>query len=522
MINPLLTLRVVGLLWLISITGCADKSAPAQSGANQPLSTASFKRIREPAVGGLFYPKDAAALSKTLDGLLAAAPKESVPGLKALICPHAGYAYSGPIAARAYKLLEGQKYATVILIAPSHYALFPGISVADADAYRTPLGLVPVSPRAQTLARIKPFVLEPKCSVQRPSWWQQSSRAAPAVGADTPETWEHSGEVQVPFLQHVLGNFQLLPLIFGEADPELAAQILANQLDSQTLIIASSDLSHYHPYESARQMDERCVKAICDLNLDALKSQEACGKAPILTVMHLAKIKGWKTKLLDYRNSGDVTGDRRSGVVGYAAIAFYAPASAGYSLADKQFLMDLAKRTIREATSPGGLPVVDPKNVPLKLAESKGCFVTLTKNGGLRGCIGHILPQESLWKAVRDNARNAAMRDPRFPPVTTQELDQLEFEISILTTPEALAFESPDDLLNKLQPHRDGVVLQIGGQSATFLPQVWEQIPDKIGFLSALAQKAGAGPLDWRQPGTRVSIYQVEAFKESDLRPPPH
>ena len=165
MINLLLTLRVVGLLWLISVTGCADKSSPSQTDTNQAASTARFKRIREPAVAGLFYPKDASALSNSLHGLLAAAPKESIPGLKALICPHAGYAYSGPVAARAYKLLEGQKFSTVILIAPSHYAQFPGISVADADAYRTPLGLVPVSPKAQTLARIKPFALESKCSV---------------------------------------------------------------------------------------------------------------------------------------------------------------------------------------------------------------------------------------------------------------------------------------------------------------------------------------------------------------------
>jgi MEMO1 family protein len=519
-INPLLTLRVAGLLGLISLTGCADKSLPAQTGTNQPPSATNFKRIREPAVAGLFYPKDAAELSKTIRGLLATTPKESVPGLRAIICPHAGYAYSGPVAARAFKLLEGQRFSTVVLIAPSHYALFSGISVLDADAYRTPRGLVPVSPQAQTLSKIKPFVLEPKCSVQRPSWWGQSSRAAPEAGADTPETWEHSGEVEVPFLQQVLGHFQLVPMIFGQADPELAAQVLAGQCDSQTLFIASSDLSHYHPYEAARKLDERCVKAICDLDTVAMKSQEACGKDPILTLMHLAKIKGWKTKLLDYRNSGDVTGDRRNGVVGYAAIAFYESISSAYSLEDKRFLMDLAKRTVREAATQGRLPEVDANTVPQQLSEAKGCFVTLTKNGTLRGCIGHIVPQESLWKAVRDNARNAAVRDPRFPPVTAEELNQLEFEISILTPPKRLPFSSPDDLLNKLQPNRDGVVLQIGGRSATFLPQVWEQIPGSIDFLSALAQKAGAGPLDWRKPGVQVSVYHVEAFKESDLRSP--
>ena len=153
-----------------------------------------------------------------------------------------------------------------------------------------------------------------------------------------------------------------------------------------------------------------------------------------------------------------------------------------------------------------------------KFTEAKGCFVTLTKRGELRGCIGYILPQGPLYRAVVENARNAALRDPRFPAVSPGEVDQLEIEISVLTEPLPLFFSSPEDLLRKLQPGADGVVLQIGGRGATYLPQVWEQIPDKVEFLNNLAEKAGCDPSAWREPGASVLIYHVESFKESEVR----
>ena len=225
-------------------------------------------------------------------------------------------------------------------------------------------------------------------------------------------------------------------------------------------------------------------------------------------------------RLLDYRNSGD----KSSGVVGYAVGAFSAPGEAaasaqeGYSKEEKDFLMDLAKKTVQAVVTTGKLPVVNEKTVPTKLTATKGCFVTLTKGGKLRGCIGHIIPLDPLFKAVMDNARSAAIYDQRFPRVEAGELGELQFEVSILTEPKPLEFSSPEDLLNKLRPRIDGVVLKVSGRSATFLPQVWEQVPNKVEFLNHLAAKAGAAPSDWREPGTSVSTYQVEAFKESELK----
>ena len=187
-----------------------------------------------------------------------------------------------------------------------------------------------------------------------------------------------------------------------------------------------------------------------------------------------------------------------------------------YSADERRFLLELARKTVREVVATGRLPAVDPAPLASKFTTKKGCFVTLTERGALRGCIGHIVAQEPLVQAVVDNARNAALRDPRFSPVTAEEVAQLEIEISVLTEPMPLFFNSPKDLLQKLQPGKDGVVLQIGGRSATYLPQVWEQIPDKVEFLNSLAEKAGCAASDWRGSGVTVSIYHVESFKESD------
>jgi MEMO1 family protein len=503
---------------LVLLLGClvpfGARAAQAPSGVSGPEPVAAI-RVREPAVAGLFYPKDKEALSKMIDTLLSATEAESIADLKALICPHAGYPYSGPTAACAYRLLPGREFKTVVVMGPSHYALLTGAAVSRADVFRTPLGTVEISERAKDLARLTPFVLEASSQVERPSWASVSSRPAPALGQDTADTWEHSDEVQVPFLQKVLKEFKLIPVVFGDVDPAKAAKRLSEQVDNQTLLIASSDLSHYHPYAEAKALDTRCVQAICNLDVEQMKSQEACGKVPILTLMYLAREKGWKARLLDYRNSGDTAGDRGR-VVGYAAIAFYGPGQESLTVGERRVLLELARKTVKDAAKQGRPSEVATNGIAGKLLQLKGCFVTLTKSGQLRGCIGHILPQEALYQAISDNASSAALRDPRFRPVRSDEVDEIQIEISILTEPRWLRFTSTADLLSQLRPHKDGVVLRIGVRSATYLPQVWAQLPDKVTFMNSLAEKAGCTAAAWRDPGTAVATYQVESFKESE------
>jgi AmmeMemoRadiSam system protein A len=221
--------------------------------------------------------------------------------------------------------------------------------------------------------------------------------------------------------------------------------------------------------------------------------------------------------VLDSCNTGDVTGDKDR-AVGHTAVALCAPTPPHLSAAEQKFLLELARTTLASVTAQGGLPEVAANDVPARLAEKAACFVTLTKDGALRGCIGHLTAVEPLHQAVAQNARNAALRDPRFPPVQPGELDQIRIEISVLTEPQPLPFDSPEDLLSKLHPHEDGVLLNIGSRMATFLPQVWAQVSDKAQFLDLLSKKAGCDPAAWRGKDVSVSIYHVECVEEGPAR----
>ena len=194
-----------------------------------------------------------------------------------------------------------------------------------------------------------------------------------------------------------------------------------------------------------------------------------------------------------------------------------AEASTPLTRPEQRALLGLARRTLEEVVRHGRLPEVDAAEFSARLQQRSGCFVTLEIAGQLRGCIGHIIPREPLFEAVRENARNAALRDTRFSPVTVEELSRIEVEVSVLTVPQPLDYDSPSDLLKQLRPHRDGVVLTNGLHRATFLPQVWEKLPQPVGFLEQLSRKAGLPADGWRESGTSVSTYEVEAFTESDL-----
>ncbi len=247
--------------------------------------------IREPAVAGMFYPADSGELRRTIEGFLAAAKPGPHP--KAIIAPHAGYLYSGPIAASVYKRINPEGISRVVLIGPSHRVALRGLASSSAPSWRTPLGEV---------------------SVARPNFIQIS---------DAAHAQEHSLEVQVPFLQVILGDFTLLPLVAGEASAEEVAEVLEKCWGGpETLIVVSSDLSHYESSETAQAMDSAAAKAITALNPRGLDYDNACGLVPISGLLHLAKQKGMRAELVDLRNSGDTAAPRDS-VVGYGAFAFY-------------------------------------------------------------------------------------------------------------------------------------------------------------------------------------------------------
>jgi MEMO1 family protein len=532
--------RIVRLLIFLGLAaswaGCGRASPRPPDGDSTPrrpptadaADRSQFQKVRGPAVAGLFYERHPEDLARQIDELLAEAQPEPVGRLRGLVAPHAGYRFSGPTAAVAYQQLVGRPIDTVVVMAPSHYARFDGASIPDAEAYETPLGFVPLAADAARLAQQEPFVLEPKCDVRRPPWWRLSPKDLPPFGEDTPHSWEHSLEVQLPILQRVLGEFSLLPIVFGEVDPEEVAQALAGLIDDKTLVVASSDLSHYLPYDTAKALDTACIRAICSLSPEWIEQQEACGKGPILALVALARQKGWRAKLLDYRNSGDTAGDR-SQVVGYAAIAFYEPEgaeaeAAGPDLTEpldlsadqRRFLLELARKTVEAAVRRESPPKLDEDFLEPKLLQPRGCFVTLQRGGELRGCIGSVFPMEPLSRAVASRARAAALEDPRFPSVRAEELPEIQVEVSVLTMPKRPAARTPDELLATLRPGIDGVVLRVGRRQSTFLPQVWEEIPGREQFLGNLAQKAGLPADAWRGSDAVVLTYQVESFEEDD------
>ncbi len=258
--------------------------------------------IRQPAVSGLFYPDDPATLRRMLSDFLTDAPVDGGEPPKAIIAPHAGYIYSGPVAASVYARLAAghQRITRVVLLGPSHRVPFYGLAVSAADAYRTPLGDIPIDRRSVELA------LE----------------LAQVVQLDTAHANEHSLEVQLPFLQLLLDKFELVPLVVGDATAEEVAEVLERLWGGpETLIVISSDLSHYHDYATAQRMDRATSDSIVTLHPERLGSEDACGRIPVSGLLRLARERGLQGELVDLRNSGDTAGDKRQ-VVGYGAYAF--------------------------------------------------------------------------------------------------------------------------------------------------------------------------------------------------------
>jgi len=460
--------------------------------------------IRPPAVAGTFYPASREELTQAVETYLEAAKPEKLEHIRGLVAPHAGYVYSGPTAAYGYKAVTGRRYKTVIIMGPSHQYPLRGASIPNVVGYETPLGVVRVSPLAATLQKNKTFTDVPAAHKK-----------------------EHSIEVQLPFLQTALGEFELVPILIGDADSEKIAEALLEHLDDETLLVASSDLSHYLPYETAKTIDGFTVRTITEGDADLIELCQACGKTPIAVLLRIAREKGWHPHELDSRNSGDTAGPK-SEVVGYCSVAFteetepFVPPQRSHEPLDEaaqQKLLELARASLAAAVKGKAAPEPDVEALPEAVRQYGGAFVTLTKNRQLRGCIGHILPYAPLYETVIECAGSAALHDHRFLPVKARELEAIHIEVSVLTVPERVEASSPEALLEKLVPGKDGVYLVVGPYASTYLPQVWEQLPEKEAFMSELSRKAGLGGDAWQRPAARVYVYHAQVFEEARDEP---
>jgi AmmeMemoRadiSam system protein B/AmmeMemoRadiSam system protein A len=485
------------------------------------VSSAESAKVRPAAVAGSFYPADPAELTKMVDGFLAKATPPPLTGVVALVAPHAGYQYAGQVAAYSYALLKGKKFDRVVVIAPSHYEAFGFSSVYDGAAYTTPLGQVPVD----------------RAFAAKLAAMSKSIKLSALGHTPTPDKPEHALEDQLPFLQRVLGQFQLVPIVMGDQSYENCRALglaLAKLIQgTNTLIVASSDLSHYHPYDVAEVIDHKTLKAIEEWDYLSMarnfESQiwEACGGGPIIAAMIASERLGAsQAKVLDYANSGDVpppVGDKTR-VVGYGAVAFVKPqaragsAEAPFSLSQraKDELLKIARNSVETAVRDHKQYDYSPPAGLEALEQERGAFVTLNEHGQLRGCIGYVAPVKPLWATVRDVAAFTALRDTRFRPVSAGELGALEYEISVLS-PMRRVLD-----VKEIRVGRDGLIMKQGDIEGLLLPQVPVQEKwDRTTFLDETCYKAGLSKNCWQSPDTDIFRFTALVFPPPNEPPSP-
>ena len=451
---------------------------------------AAPERVKPPNVAGTFYPGDGETLRREVDGYLGQVVADG-PAPKALIAPHAGYRYSGPVAASAHARLTStaQEIRRVVLLGPPHYHPVRGVAVSGAESFQTPLGRVPVDTVSVRHALDLGFVRRLDAAFER----------------------EHSLEVHLPFLMRVLPRFTLVPLLVGNASPAEVDTLLESLWGGpETAIVISSDLSHFLDYESARRIDAQTSQAIVALRHDDVGYEQACGRHAVNGLLHLAKRRGLEARALDVRSSGDTAGPRDR-VVGYGAYAFFEPANEALDQEARRHLLDIAARSIRHGVAKGRACAVDLDRLPPALGERRATFVTLHAKGRLRGCIGSLEAKRPLAADVAHNAHAAASADPRFSPVRKDELDGIGIKVSVLSPPVPMQVGSEGDLVARLRPGVDGLILQDGDRRATYLPSVWEGIPEPESFVRELAKKAGWAAGHWSD-AVRVWRYTTEEF----------
>lgn len=466
--------------------------------------------IKPPNVAGQFYDKDPKKLSRQIEQMLKAAEVEPIAeNIDVIVVPHAGLVYSGPVAAHAFKAVTQKSYKTVFVLAPTHYFQFEGVSVWAEGGFETPLGTVNVDEELS-----KQLIRSHEKIFFHPQVFEQ----------------EHSLEIELPFIQTVFPDAKIVAAIAGrQYNQEFLHEFAGVLVDAignrdDVLLVISTDMSHFHDDKTARRLDKAAYEAMAALNSDEIianndKTMEIDGVFPVLASILYAQKLGLKAKTLKYGNSGDVSGDRMR-VVGYVALAFYGDGKPQAGTADDAALSDSQKKElIRIARETVDMYVRTGKAAEFnvydrRFLKEEGAFVTIHKNGDLRGCIGNIIGRGPLAKTVRDMAIAAASQDPRFPPVRPEELPETDVEVSVLSRPRVTTD------VGEIVMGRHGVIISRGFKSGVFLPQVADETGwTREEFLSQLcSQKAGLPRECWKDPETKIEIFTAQVFGEKDVR----
>ncbi len=454
-------------------------------------------KIRPPAVAGQFYPADPAKLEAAVKNFFEKAPRKPGERAEALLVPHAGYAFSGQVAADGFAQAPSD-FSRVFILTANHNpgARYHGVSLDDSDIYHVPGADITVAPLTRKLIENPLFLV------------------------NEPANSMHMVEVELPFLVELgkqAGNegFEIVPMVLGTLnDAEIVeiAEILHRQGGEKPLYVFSLDLSHYFPYERAVALDRSCLDALLAKDrarVSRCTTDSTDRNSLLLILLELARVRGLEPDLVTYKNSGDVTGETDR-VVGYAAVAFR-PSTSSLAPNERAALLDLARKTLTQFVT--RRVTYSPSEEELKRFPSfyraRATFVTLKKGGFLRGCIGSLQPSRPLWLDVRENTIAAASQDRRFSPVTEEELGNITVEISILSPLRPLAVAPGEEVTRLLRPGIDGVVLSFRGHRSTYLPEVWEELPDAEEFLSRLCRKQGSPAGCWKSGEASFETYET-------------
>jgi hypothetical protein len=501
-------------------TACNSEARESNDQDGRIEMTIEEQNIRHAALAGQWYQANPEELRQSVRNFIDHAwRREGLKDIVGIIAPHAGHVYSGPVAGHAYRQIQGNDYDVVIVIAPNHVdPTLNFTSVYTKGAYETPLGMIPVD--TETAEAIVNYA-------------SSDAVKSSEVGHLTVSRgrMEHSLEIQLPFLQVALEEFKLVPVVMGNHNTggcKSLADAIANAVEGKkALLVGSSDLSHFHSQSEAEDLDGIVAEHVSSYDpqglLDVLASgkAEACGGAPMAAVMMAAnKLGATNATVLNMATSGDITGDT-SNVVGYMSAAIHSGEDNGSSrqntedenvgvnlgLTDdeKDRLRSVVSETLETVVNGGSVPDFRPGEGNLN--KEWGAFVTLNKNGRLRGCIGHIVGTQPLIQTVADMTRAAALQDYRFPPVKPEELGDIEFEISVLTP-----IREVEDI-SAIQVGRDGLIISRGANRGLLLPQVATEYGwDRETFLAHTCQKAGL-PMDaWKQEGTKIEMFSADVF----------
>ena len=473
----------------------------------------NFKTIRQPAVAGQFYPQDKNELSQMIDEFLNNVELKSTDSLpQILILPHAGYIFSGQTAAYGFKTLQGKNYSNVIILGSSHNFPTEDLVLYGGDAVETPLGLIPTN---QDI--ITELAKESEIKIQ-----------------DDIHLPEHSLEVQLPFLQKILGSNWQVVLGLINTDNYEALQNISNDIYTlitkypNTLIIISSDLSHYPEYKDAIDSDKRILDAILTkepnifsaTTLQILAEEKpgldtcACGASAIKIAMFLADKMNLQGKILNYSNSGDIEeyGDKHK-VVGYGAVLFSQQENQPSNYLnnnEQQVALKLARNTLELKFNLTQKKYEDYISHPV-FNENRGVFVTLKKDHQLRGCIGLIEPVKPLSQGIIEMAKAAAFNDHRFEPLTKEEFNNIQIEVSVLTPPQKI-----NDPQKEIQLGKHGVIVKQGTDSGVYLPQVATDTNwDLPTFMESLCtSKANLSANCWQDGSADVYTFEAQIFEE--------